>query len=86
MFAPTVTGNAWATVSRPAPARGTRSDVVIELDCTMIVTTIPTMIPISGALLETCRDDRLDARLHGRAHDSHQERQRERRSADPRGR
>ena len=42
MLAPIVIGNACPSVSSPAPASGTSSDVVIELDCTSAVTKIPT--------------------------------------------
>ena len=43
-LAPNVIGNACRSVSIPAPASGTKSDVVIELDWTMTVTTTPTIM------------------------------------------
>ena len=41
-LAPMVTGNACSSRSSPAPASGTSSDVVMELDCTRTVTIAPT--------------------------------------------
>ena len=47
-LAPSVTGNASLSLSTPAPASGTKSDVVIELDWTITVATTPTTMAMTA--------------------------------------
>lgn len=44
-FAPRTIGKACSSVRRPAPAKGTSSDVVVELDSTIAVVAKPTPNP-----------------------------------------
>lgn len=46
ILAPMVTGSTDSIVKRPAPAIGTRSEVVMELDCTAMVRIVPNIIAI----------------------------------------
>ena len=46
MFAPTVTGKTWRRWIKPAPANGTKTEEVIELDWTDMVTSAPSVIAV----------------------------------------
>ena len=51
MFEPNVSGYICSTVNIDNPTNGVNVDVIIELDCTAIVSSIPTIIVIYGLRL-----------------------------------